>query len=73
MIRLKVGLLVADLASRFNVSVGTVSSIVISWVNLMYVDLKVLCELPSRDVTCKDQSNVLSWIARNYLYKVPVC
>lgn len=60
MIRLKVGLLVADLASRFNVSVGTVSSIVISWVNLMYVDLKALCELPLRDATCKDQSNVFN-------------
>ena len=36
MIRLKVGLLTEDIAQRFSVSVGTVSSIVTSWVNLMY-------------------------------------
>ena len=42
MVRLKVGLLVEDLAVRFSISVGSVSSIFNSWVNLMYVDLKEL-------------------------------
>lgn len=56
MVRLKVGLLVEDLAKRFSVSVGTVSSIVTSWVNLMYIDLKLICELPPRDITSENQS-----------------
>ena len=59
MIRLKVGLLTEDIAQRFSVSVGTVSSIVTSWVNLMYTDLKLLCELPPRDVTSDNQSKAM--------------
>ena len=76
MIRLKVGLLTEDTAQRFSVcvgtvssivtswvrfsvSVGTVSSIVTSWVNLMYMDLKLLCELPPRDVTSDNQSKAM--------------
>ncbi|XP_014677247.1 PREDICTED: uncharacterized protein LOC106817110 [Priapulus caudatus] len=51
MVRLKVGLLTEDLAQRFNISTGSVSSIVTTWVNLMYTDLKMLCELPSKSVT----------------------
>jgi hypothetical protein len=35
MVRLKVVLLVEDLAVRFSISVGSVSSIFNSWVNLM--------------------------------------
>ena len=56
MVRLKVGLLVEDLAVRFSISIGSVSSIFNSWVNLMYVDLKELCELSSRSVVTENQS-----------------
>ena len=59
MVRLKVGLLVEDLAVRFSISVGSVSSIFNSWVNLMYVDLKELCELPSRSVVTENQSKAM--------------
>ena len=59
MIRLKVGLLTEDIAQRFSVSVGTVSYIVTSWVNLMYTDLKLFCELPPRDVTSDNQSKAM--------------
>lgn len=59
LIRLKVGLLTEDLAKRFNVSVGTVSSVVTSWVNLMYTDLKLICELPPNEVTSKNQSRAM--------------
>jgi hypothetical protein len=56
MVRLKVALLVEDLAVRFSISVGSVSSIFNSWVTLMCVDLKELCELPSRSVVTENQS-----------------
>jgi hypothetical protein len=59
MVRLKVGLLVEDLAVRFSISVGSVSSIFNSWVNLMYVDLKELCEPPSRSVVTENQSKAM--------------
>ena len=59
MVRLKVGLLVEDLAVRFSISVGSVSSTFNSWVNLMYVDLKELCELPSRSVVTENQSKAM--------------
>lgn len=49
LVSLRGGLLVEDMARRLNVSTGTVSSVVTSWVNLMYSDLKLLCELPSRN------------------------
>ena len=56
MVRLKVGLLVEDLAVRFSISVESVSSIFNSWATLMCVDLKELCELPSRSVVTENQS-----------------
>ena len=56
MVRLKSTLLTEDLAQRFSISTGTVSLIVTSWVNLMYADLKYLCELPSKKVTSENQS-----------------
>lgn len=59
MVRLRGGLLVEDLARRFNVSTGTVSSVVTSWVTLMYTELKMLCELPSRSVTSTNQSSAI--------------
>ncbi|KAK6178625.1 hypothetical protein SNE40_011157 [Patella caerulea] len=43
MVRLKSPLLTEDLAQRFSISTGTVSSIFSSWINLMYSDLKLLC------------------------------
>ena len=51
MVRLKVGLLTEDLAQRFNVSAGTVSSVVTSWVNLMNSYLRMLCHLPPKSTT----------------------
>ncbi|CAC5404268.1 unnamed protein product [Mytilus coruscus] len=59
MVRLKVGLLVEDLAIRFSISVGLVSQIFSSWINLMYVDLKELCELPSKEVLNENQSHAM--------------
>lgn len=59
MVRLKVGLLYEDLAIRFSISVGSVSSIFNSWINLMHADLKELCELPSKDVLTENQSKAM--------------
>lgn len=56
MVRLKVGLMVFDLAKRFGVSTGTVSSICTTWVNLMYVELREWFELPDPHVL-KDQKS----------------
>ena len=46
MMRLKVGLFQKDLAHRFGISEATVSRLFTSWVNLMYLELKDLCEMP---------------------------
>jgi hypothetical protein len=58
-VRLRSALLTEDLAQRFSISTGTVSSIVTSWVNLMYSDLKMLCELPSKAITNENQSSAM--------------
>jgi len=46
MIRLKVGLFQKDLALRFGLSEATISRVFTSWINLMYIELKDLCEMP---------------------------
>ena len=46
MVRLKVGLLQKDLAQRFAIAESTVSRVFTSWINLMYIELKDLCEMP---------------------------
>ena len=48
LIRLRLGLLVEDLAFRFCVSAGKVSQIVITWVILLSKELKSLIIWPSR-------------------------
>lgn len=47
--RVKVGLFERDLAYRFNISIGTVSNIVISWANFLYLRLGSLSIWPSKE------------------------
>ena len=47
--RMRLGLFERDLAHRFNVSVGTVSDIVITWANYLYLVLGSLPIWPSKD------------------------
>jgi hypothetical protein len=47
LVRLRTGLLLVDLAARFNISVASASSIFTTWINLLYVELKELCCLPN--------------------------
>ena len=48
-VRVRVGLFECDLAFRFNISIGTVSNIVISWVNFLYLRLGSLSIWPSKE------------------------
>jgi hypothetical protein len=50
MMRLKLGLLVHDLASRFQISDSLVSSIFIAWIKLMRLELSHLIVWPARHV-----------------------
>ena len=59
MIRLKVGLFTPVLQHIFQVSAGVVSSVFTSWINLMYVDLKNLCEMPGKNVISENKSHVM--------------
>ena len=59
LVRLKVGLLTEDLAHRYNISTSSVSSFVTSWVTLMFTDLKLICSLPSNNVTSYHQSTAM--------------
>ena len=47
--RVRVGLFERDLAYRFNISVGTVSNIIVSWVNFLYLRLGSLSIWPSKE------------------------
>lgn len=49
MMRLKVGLLQQDLAHRFGLAESTVSRIFTTWINIMFIELKCLCEMPGSE------------------------
>ena len=51
--RLRLGLLETDLAHRFNISIGTVSNIFLSWGNFVYLRLGSLDIWPTREVIDK--------------------
>ena len=48
--RVRIGLFERDLSYRFNISIGTVSNIVISWGNFLYLRLGSLSIWPSKEV-----------------------
>ena len=51
MIRLRAGLPLRDLAQQFGLSVSSVSKICTAWINLMYFELKKMCQMPDWDQT----------------------
>lgn len=60
LLRLKAGLFVQDLASRFGISPGLVSRICITWINLLYFELKELFPFPSQDLIRKNMPKEFS-------------
>ena len=54
LMRLKAGLFVQDLADRFSVSTSLVSRICITWINLLYFELKDLFPFPSQELVRKN-------------------
>ena len=59
MIRLKVGLFQKDLALRFGLSEATISRVFTSWINLMYIELKDLYEMPDCESSEKAIESIL--------------
>jgi len=47
---LQVGLLLEDLADRFNISASVLSKVFITWIHLMDKELSELCPFPSREL-----------------------
>ena len=54
LMRLKAGLFVQDLADRFGISTSLVSRICITWINLLYFELKEMFPFPSQDLVRKN-------------------
>ena len=54
LLRLKVALFVQDLADKFGISTSLVSRICITWINLLYVELKDLFLFPAQELVCKN-------------------
>ncbi|XP_020601424.1 uncharacterized protein LOC110040523 [Orbicella faveolata] len=52
--RLKAGLFVQDLTDRFGISRSLVSRICITWINLLYVELKDLFPFPAQELVRKN-------------------
>ena len=54
LMRLKAGLFVPDLADRFGISTSLVSRICITWINLLYHELKDLFPFPTQELVRKN-------------------
>ena len=54
LMRLKAGLFVQDLADRFGISTSLVSRICITWINLLYVELRDLFPFPTQELVRKN-------------------
>lgn len=54
LMRLKAGLFVQDLADRFGISISLVSRICITWINLLYFELKDIFPFPTQELVCKN-------------------
>ena len=54
LMRLKAGLFVQDLADRFGISTSLVSRICITWINLLYHELKDLFPFPTQELVRKN-------------------
>ena len=53
LMKLKAGLFVQDLAHRFGISTSLVYRICITWINLLYFELKDMFPFPSQDLVRK--------------------
>ncbi|XP_019636876.1 PREDICTED: uncharacterized protein LOC109479363 [Branchiostoma belcheri] len=67
MVRLRVGLLVKDIAARFLISESTFSRLFTSWINLMYQELKGMFELPSRKVAQEGKARCFNLFPEVYI------
>ena len=54
LMRLKAGLFVQDLADRFGISISLVSRICITWINLLYFELKDIFPFPTQELIRKN-------------------
>ena len=63
LIRLRLGLMEQDIAYRFNLSQPTMSRIITTWVNYMYLELKKIPLWPSKEVI---QSNLPMAFKKQY-------
>ena len=54
LMRLKAGLFVQDLANRFCVSTSLVSRVCITWIKLLYFELKDMFPFPSQELVRKN-------------------
>ena len=65
MIKLRMGLLDIDLAERFNLSQSTVSGILITWINYLYIVLGSLKIWPTREIVFQNAPRVFNEKCRN--------
>ena len=58
LMRLRLGLLVQDIADRFNISSATVSKYFTTWVSLLHLELKILNPFPSRSAVDRTMPDI---------------
>jgi len=68
LMRLKAGLFVQDLADRFGISTSLVSRICITWINLLYFELKDMFPFPTQELVRKNMPKEFAQYATTRIF-----
>ena len=73
LVRLRLGLMEQDLACRFGISQSTVSRIMITWINFLYIKFKEITLRPRKEVIALHMPNIFKEQYRVIIDATEIC